>query len=114
MLVTQTGMYHVTATDMNGCTDMDSVNIVLTDTFDATTTVAKLYPNPVHDWLIIEMPTSIKIETIFIFEISGKLVLNITPATTETIDVSGLIPGTYALKILTSKGITVSKFVKMW
>ncbi|MFC4475717.1 T9SS type A sorting domain-containing protein [Flavobacterium chungangensis] len=70
-----------------------------------TTTVESakiiLYPNPVSSTLYLSDPEQ-KVQKVLIYNISGNLVIN--SGNSESIDTSGLIPGTYLAKIYTVDG----------
>lgn len=70
-----------------------------------TTTVESakiiLYPNPVSSTLYLSDPEQ-KVQKVLIYNISGNLVVN--SGNSESIDTSGLIPGTYLAKIYTVDG----------
>ncbi|MCM0665237.1 T9SS type A sorting domain-containing protein [Flavobacterium tyrosinilyticum] len=60
-----------------------------------------LYPNPVSNTLYLSDPEQ-KVQKVLIYNISGNLVVN--SGNSESIDTSGLIPGTYLAKIYTVDG----------
>lgn len=60
-----------------------------------------LYPNPVSSTLYLSDPEQ-KVQKVLIYNISGNLVVN--SGNSESIDTSGLIPGTYLAKIYTVDG----------
>ena len=60
-----------------------------------------LYPNPVSSTLYLSDPEQ-KVQKVLIYNISGNLVVN--SGNSESIDTSGLIPGTYLAKISTVDG----------
>ncbi|MGH2665396.1 T9SS type A sorting domain-containing protein [Flavobacterium sp.] len=73
----------------------------------------KLYPNPVHNILTIDVKETIKITSISIYNTLGQLVLVIPNAqNTKAIDVSALTLGNYFIKINSDKGISNTKFIK--
>ena len=69
-----------------------------------------VYPNPVKNQLII-IHGELKMETINIIDVTGKLLKTVIP-TTNTIDVSDLGRGMYFLQIQTENEIATSKFLK--
>ena len=70
----------------------------------------KIYPNPTINELSIESPQS---AVIGIINIQGQLIKTITAIGTKTnIDVSDLPSGLYIVKVQTTKGMSVSKFIK--
>lgn len=60
-----------------------------------------LYPNPVSSTLYLSDPEQ-KVQKVLIYNISGNLVIN--SGNSQSIDTSGLIPGTYLAKIYTVDG----------
>jgi pectate lyase len=78
-----------------------------------TTTVESakiiLYPNPVSSTLYLSDPEQ-KVQKVLIYNISGNLVVN--SGNSESIDTSGLIPGTYLAKIYTVDGAFNQTLIK--
>ncbi|WP_346984107.1 T9SS type A sorting domain-containing protein [Chryseobacterium sp. POE27] len=71
----------------------------------------QLYPNPVIDEFSLKIQNDYKIESLKIFDTSGKLVKNI-PNLTGRVNISELSAGIYFLKIKTNKGEFLSKILK--
>ena len=72
-----------------------------------------LYPNPAGETLNIKTKENIKISSLNIYDISGRLVQTISnPETNLGIDVSSLKTGNYFLKINSDNGTTNAKFAK--
>lgn len=71
----------------------------------------QIYPNPVLEYFSIQSKEKNKIETVKIFDTSGKLVKSIT-YNDEKINVSELVSGTYFIRIKTEKGDYLSKILK--
>ena len=70
-----------------------------------------LYPNPVNS--MVTLKANFSIDKIFIFDISGKKVLDFSTNTNqETIDVSELNSGIYFVKIFTENGVYLNKIIK--
>ncbi len=73
----------------------------------------KLYPNPVSDELIIEMPYNGKITALSVCDAAGKFVLKeeiCNSAATIKLDVGKLTSGIYQLLITTDHGVAGRKF----
>ena len=73
---------------------------VITSTHDETMEVFQLYPVPANDHLTISRGTNKGTARVMIVDLKGKLLVNrsfLAIWQTETIDVSGLSPGTYSL-----------------
>ncbi|PCI99852.1 MAG: hypothetical protein COB15_03445 [Flavobacteriales bacterium] len=69
----------------------------------------KLYPNPASTELTIN--TELAIQKISIFDVSGKIIRSLTPAT-NTINISDLKNGTYFIEVKGKEKILTQKFVK--
>lgn len=68
----------------------------------------KLYPNPTSDYLTLQ--TSAKINSVQIFDMSGRAVA--AKLNNQTIDVRNLAKGNYIIKIDSENGVTSQKFIK--
>ncbi len=72
-----------------------------------------LFPNPASDVLNIQTKNTIELNSLSVYNTLGQLVLVIPEfSQIDAIDVSNLKAGSYAIKLITDKGITSSKFVK--
>ena len=71
----------------------------------------KIYPNPTSEKLFISSENN-HIQSISIFSVSGKKVKEITASPISSIDVSNLSKGIYFIKIFSSEGNVVKKFMK--
>jgi len=76
-----------------------------------------IYPNPVKDKLKIESGdlqsgTKLKINSVEITDLAGRIIVNYSLLIVNYIDVSTLPQGMYLLKIYTDKGVVTKKFVK--
>ncbi|MGB1000354.1 MAG: T9SS type A sorting domain-containing protein, partial [Flavobacteriales bacterium] len=70
-----------------------------------------IHPNPVKNELFIELNEN-QITQINIIDLSGKILLSQKQINGNSIDVSNLSQGVYAIQISTEKGMTTSRFVK--
>lgn len=68
----------------------------------------KVYPNPSHDILTVNMP--VEKSTIEVFNMQGRNVMNVNNA--NSLNISGLAAGSYILRATTEKGTGYSSFVK--
>ena len=73
---------------------------------------ARVYPNPVSNYLIIELDEHQDIISIEIRDLSGKLTVAETGIKAGRVDVSSLQKGTYLLTITASDKVWNSKLVK--
>jgi hypothetical protein len=109
--VTAPGLYWVMVTNDYGCTDRDSVQV-----FNGTSVGEKgmlpgqvrIYPNPVSEVLHVALDMETQEEVIIeLYSVSNSLLYREdirSKAVKEThIDVHGLIPGTYLLRIITDE-----------
>ena len=88
-------------------------NFVSTEGVDELTALFRLYPNPVNDKLYIEDLTLTQALTIEIYDIYGRRQeLSAVSCQSSAIEVSNLKSGVYFVKIVTSEGETVKRFVK--
>lgn len=69
-----------------------------------------IYPNPTNEYFKVEKSSNVNIESIKIYNISGKLVKEFTES--ERYNVSDLNSGFYFLRIKTDKSQTIKKLVK--
>ena len=67
-----------------------------------------VYPNPAKDFINIKT-TKLDIEKVFIFDLSGKLIMT---ENSKTIDINHLPSATYIISIKTSEGLKSFKFIK--
>jgi len=73
----------------------------------------KLYPDPVNNTLIIEMPEIPGETFLSLFNLQGKLISNqLMQEGNGEINTSELVPGLYILKGTNSSGIFIKKFIK--
>jgi len=82
---------------------------------DLEESLLKLYPNPTSDKITIENTSSLKMESISVFNILGKVVYQ-SPAQMadkHQMDVSKLASGLYTVQIKTNNGLIVRKFEVM-
>lgn len=71
--------------------------------------VIKVYPNPVSDKLIIEIPKYLSFENLSIYNMLGQQVME---SNAETIDLSHFDAGIYQLRIKTNSGVFTKKIIK--
>ncbi|WP_197276046.1 T9SS type A sorting domain-containing protein [Mangrovimonas sp. TPBH4] len=65
--------------------------------------------NPVKDLLVIQLPESVEIHEVSLYNLSGQEILH---ASNSDIDVSSFSNGLYMAKIITNKGTLVKKILK--
>jgi hypothetical protein len=71
----------------------------------------KLYPNPVKNFLTIEIENQIDIKEVVVYNLLGKLIQR-EKKIYEGIQLQNLTAGTYLIKIITNQGIAVKRIVK--
>jgi hypothetical protein len=76
-----------------------------------TSTYLNIFPNPATDLLNISLSNGTSIETVNIYNVSGKLVNN-TKLNGNQIDISQLNNGVYMVEVITANGTFKTKFVK--
>jgi hypothetical protein len=103
--VTNVGMYQVTVTDNNGCPGSDSVYVhSTTPVIEQELGKVHIYPNPVSNILHVELEMPVLRDVIIeLYSMSNVLVyrgeLERTGATEAHINVQGIAPGIYGLRI---------------
>ncbi len=70
-----------------------------------------IYPNPVTDRLVISGTNEIQLDGIEIYDITGRLIQTVQKDY-RVINTSQLSKGTYMLRLFTSEGEVVRKFLK--
>ncbi len=111
------GIYTLDITDLaSGCNSSYDLNVVYNPAFDCTVgsddihllTTALIYPNPTSDILTIQVPSSVVVEKIDIWNTAGKLSRTIpgNGQYTWQTDCSELPQGIYTLMVHTSTGIS--------
>ena len=81
------------------------------NTTNVTAAQLSVYPNPATDVLNISLSNGTSIETVNIYNVSGKLV-NSIKLNGNQIDISQLNNGVYMVEVLTANGTFKTKFVK--
>ncbi len=71
----------------------------------------QLYPNPVSSFLNIETNNQLEIKEVYIYNILGSLVKKVNTIE-ESISLDELSTGSYMMKIITDKGISVKRIIK--
>ena len=115
--------YYVTVTDINGCSNSDTIIITIT-TGDGyielnKTIKVNIYPNPVQDKLNIEINGLIDNDlSIEFFDINGEKLLNKnfnsnSDVIYETIDLSNYANGVYFIIIKSNNLIKTEKIIKV-
>ncbi|WP_347374081.1 GEVED domain-containing protein [Aequorivita sp. Q41] len=96
---------------INTCEFTVTVQAVLsTEGFEENT--FKVYPNPVNALLNISAAKAIN--TIQVFDLAGKKVFSESPRSrTSQINVSGLEPGVYLMKLISDDSVSLVKVIKM-
>lgn len=108
--VTEVGLYWVTVADNHGCQGSDSVYVHSTTPVIEQEELGKvhIYPNPVKEILHVELEMMVQKEVIIeLYSMSNVLVyrgeLERAVSTESFIDVQGMAPGVYALRITADK-----------
>lgn len=70
-----------------------------------------IFPNPVKNILTIKSTNSLQITSIEIYNMLGQVILS-SPDFKDSLDISSFDSGTYFVKVNTSKGSTITKFIK--
>ena len=104
---TEVGLYWVTVSDNQGCLGSDSVYVHSTTSTDELQEFGKvkIYPNPASKILHVELEMYVEKEVIIeLYSMSNVLVyrneLERNSATEAHINVQGMAPGVYALRVM--------------
>ena len=100
------------------CTDQDFISVddvtVTATSLMAVSDVNKksvsIYPNPTTE--VLNLNVNSKVNSADIYDLSGKLVRNVTVSSDKKVNVKDLRNGTYVLKVNTEAGSTSHKFIK--
>ena len=71
-----------------------------------------IYPNPVNDKLYIEIQTQTQTQTVEIYDVYGRQQSMVNGQQSTVIDVTDLNSGVYFIKVVTSEGESVQRFIK--
>ena len=117
--IINTGTYVIayTYSDTAGCTNnathMVTIKACTTDMNEIVKNNETLfYPNPTNNFFVIETNSTEK-QTLQIFDVRGKLVLNQTISNRANIDMSSLSDGVYNVNLITNNGIVNKRIVKL-
>ncbi|KIA90616.1 T9SS type A sorting domain-containing protein [Kaistella jeonii] len=73
----------------------------------------QVYPNPVKDVLNFKLANNLKVESIELFDMTGKKVITVNSKATQGVNVAGFAKGTYILKVKGSDGnVYIQKVLK--
>lgn len=73
----------------------------------------ELYPNPVHDYLILNLPDEIKNSTLEIMDIQGRILYTVSlNGAQNRLDISHFPAGVYLARIQAGTGFVLKKFVR--
>jgi len=79
-------------------------------------TAFKIYPNPVNTMLQLEVATVVSVQSVQIYTTLGQLVRSLpvlNPSSKSSFDVSDLTAGTYFITVLSNRGKSTQKFIKI-
>ena len=104
IVVNSTNTYSVTAIDGNGCTATDDIMVtVYVGLSSIATNGINIYPNPVHDVLTIQLPTSMAGESklLKICDVTGRVIFSesLGGSGLHTVDVSSFSKGVYIITL---------------
>jgi hypothetical protein len=71
----ESGLYSVTVTDSNGCSAAAETHFILTNAVDFDLNQISVFPNPIRDWLYVDMLQNYGPLKIKIFDAYGKLII---------------------------------------
>ena len=113
------GLYHITVTDSNGCTIIDSVYVIITGiSSEIISNSFNLFPNPANTLINLNISTNKSKEiTIIIYNNIGDVVLRKDMVinsgnNSHTFDVRQFAFGLYFVKLQKNNDISYIKFIK--
>ena len=86
----------------------NSIAVLASQSFELDTKVS-IYPNPVTTELNIQIPSNVNLEAVVVYNALGQ---NVFESKSTVVDVNSLSTGVYSLKIVTSEGSVLKKFIK--
>ncbi len=106
------GTYTCCVTDSAGCSICQTATVGVTGILEIDAPVMYIYPNPAGALLNIQVPAQLEIGTLSVFNAVGALVKEIKTFKSSTLDISGMVPGTYILRLDYSGGSMHKLFIK--
>ena len=85
-----------------------SMATLASQSFELDTKVS-IYPNPATTELNIQIPSNVSLEAVVVYNALGQ---NVFESKSTVVDVNSLSTGVYSLKITTSEGSVLKKFIK--
>ncbi len=110
----EAGNYHVIVTDGLGCVSAPSaiVQVINTGIAPVMSSSARLVPNPAMDVVRIERKSASPVVLTFL-DAQGRVVRTERHAgNSVAVDVSGLVPGMYLVRLASTDGVETVRFVK--
>ena len=100
----------VTAKETANVVPFVKFSFVEGDAIEEMTTSLSIYPNPVNDRLYIEAET--EVEEVVVYDVYGRQQSTVNGQQTLSIDVANLNSGIYFVKVVTTEGEVVKRFIK--
>lgn len=103
--------FNVTGVVFNPKKDIISKNstaVLANEIFELDSKVS-IYPNPATTELNIQIPSNVSLEAVVVYNALGQ---NVFESKSTIVDVNSLSTGVYSLKITTSEGSVLKKFIK--
>ena len=100
----------VTAKETANVVPFVKFSFVEGDAMEEMTTSLSIYPNPVNDRLYIEAET--EVEEVVVYDVYGRQQSTVNGQQTLSIDVANLNSGIYFVKVVTTEGEVVKRFIK--
>jgi hypothetical protein len=108
----QEGWYTVSITDLNGCTNVDSINFEFVSVMTWYQIVLGIYPNPASNEIIIEVPhQALEIDLVDMF---GRIIYkeNLPTQSNHKLNIRTLPKGVYYVIIKAENEVYRTSFVK--
>ena len=91
---------------------MDKEQCVVTSSNTLLNQVVNVYPQPVEDFMIVDLPEGIENSEAILIDLNGKVIQHFFISDLKKVDLSRLEKGVYILKIMSSQEGNVFKIVK--
>ena len=79
----------------------------------SSTSKLSVYPNPVQDVLRFKLANNLKVESIELYDMTGKKINTVNARATDGVNVANFSKGTYILKVKGSDGnVYIQKVLK--
>lgn len=94
------------------CVDTSACYLYMSVLEPNAQSLIKVYPNPAHAFLQLDMPEGHALVALRVMDVNGKVQLVSRRPNVKVIDISGLVPGIYTLELVSEGTVAYKNFVK--